>query len=123
MPDSEQQPDEITPFPENLAKEVINKQVHQFMLGLQVGHQPAPGVALVDKFQPEHITATIASAENESRREHISNRLFFIGGVVGALLLCLMFLGFSQAALVEKSLIAFLGFAGGYGIGRTSARK
>lgn len=123
MGDDNQQPDVIAPVPEQVVQEVVSKQVHQLMLGLQVSQSPTAGLAIVDKFQPEHISATLASVENENKREHFSNRLYFIGSIVGALLLCILFLGFNQAPLVEKVLVAFLGFAGGYGLGKGTSKK
>lgn len=119
----DQQPEHITPVPADIAKEAVSKQIHQMAFGLQLSQPTAPATALVEKLEPSHITSVIANSEAENKREHESTRMFFFGSVIGAMLLCSLFLYFNQASLVEKVLAAFLGFAGGYGYGRSSKSK
>ena len=88
---------------------------------MQVAIGPPPN-AFIEKLQPGHITTIIEQSGKDSRQEHWRSLIYFIGGVVGFLILCGLFLGFGKEALLMPILTAFVGFAGGFGIGRATKK-
>jgi hypothetical protein len=93
----------------------------QQSFGFQLAMGPQPN-AFVEKLKPEHMASVIKQIGEDSGREHTRHIVYFAGGVLGFLVLCGLFLGFGKESLLMPILTAFVGFAGGFGIGRSSKK-
>ena len=114
----------MTPGVPNLLAS-LNTQVG---LSIQQGAQPVD--ALTARMTESHISQVISQAENEGVRKHAENMawmkltLAIAGiGVAGFLLVCVVFLAFSKAELLQPIIQALIIFLGGFGFGRASSKK
>jgi len=108
------------PNPE-LVREETRRAV-QHMVGFQLTTGPAPN-AFIEKLQPAHIDKILDGADSDSKREHFRLLTFGIGGALGFLVLCYLFLHFQQQAMLDKILTLFVGFIGGFGFGRFTKKS
>ena len=97
------------------ALQMRSGQTSQHHFAVQVGPQPDQFIAKLDG---QHITSILNAADGESKRNHSFKVLALCLGIVGFFALCSLFLYFDKSDLVEKILALFIGFVGGFGVGR-----
>lgn len=78
----------------------------------------------------EHIGQLIANSERDSERAHTSEAserryrfLYFVIGLIAAIGLLVFFSVTNDREMLTTVLVALLGFAGGFGLGRTTRRR
>ena len=113
--------------PEPILGEVVRDEVRkrilpEGMFGVQVAMGAAPN-AFIEKLQPGHIDKVLDYTREEKTQEHWRIIYIFGGGVLAFLLLCAMFLYAEKDAILEKLVAAFIGFIGGFGVGKWGTKK
>lgn len=85
---------------------------------------------LHQRITSEHIGQIIDKSERDSERAHTSEAserryrfLYFLIGLVAAIALLVFFSVTNEREMLTNVLIALLGFAGGFGLGRTTRRR
>jgi hypothetical protein len=99
-------------------------------LGVSIQQGNLAADAIVAKMTDAHLTQVITQAENESARKHQENiewmRLATAMGVMLLLtipVICVIFLWYHKAELLQPIIQLVVGFIGGFGIGRVSVRR
>lgn len=90
-------------------------------LAVQVGMGAAPN-AFLEKLEPQHIDKVLDYTHADEGKEHVRQLCYFFGGLVGFLVLCAMFLYAGKDGVLEKIIAAFIGFVGGFGVGKWSKK-
>jgi hypothetical protein len=102
------------------------RRMEQFsaMMQFSPGRDP-----LVEKMTTEHVTAVIANKDKDGERHHqeelakiASHRWYFGGAIVSVLALCWLFLWYGKTEHLDAVLAAIVGLAGGFGLGRATAK-
>ena len=84
---------------------------------------------LLHRIKPEHISASIANRERSSEREHQTQSsvrryqfLYFLIGLIAAIGLIVFFSLTDDRVTLTTVIVAVLGFAAGFGVGRANRR-
>ena len=93
--------------------------MHQF--GFQLGPAPYP---LANQLTPELVSQSITVADTQDARSRYSTQRFgLVAGIIGSLLLCLLFsLAFGKVEYLDKIIALFVGFVGGYGYAKSASK-
>ena len=94
----------------------------QHAVGFQVTTGPPPD-AFLEKLQPEHITKVLDYTRQDKKDEHWRLIYYYGVGIIGFLLLCIVFLYAGKDAILKEIISAFIGFAGGFGVGKWTTKK
>jgi hypothetical protein len=109
-------PAEIQPSVSPETVQQVARQTVHHLVGAQFQIGPAPN-AIIEKLQPEHLTAVIGNADKEGVRHHLRLIIFYVTAVVGFLILCALFLFSGHHELLINVLTYFATFIGGFGTG------
>lgn len=116
-PDQEKQKSIEPVVPREFVQEEVRKQTHA--VGFQVAMGGSPASTLIEKFEPAHIDKVLEYTRKDSSEEHQRKVLYYVGGLLTLLILSGVFLYFGKDALLEKLVVAIIGFLGGYGVGKS----
>lgn len=114
-----------TPIQAEMVREEVRKiavpQI-QHAMGFQVAMGPPPNT-FIEKLQPGHIQTILDHTKADKSQEHYRIMILFIASLLAFLGICGMFLYAGKDASLEKIISAFIGFVGGFGVGKWTGQK